>query len=121
MGGTKLGFGGPVGVQDGLDIVLVRFFFRLAVRVRFFGPLGVVLGHFWPRFRPSWGLLGSFLGTPDGLSELSNPINLYSHQLIDSSTLQPMTCQHFATRPGGLRAARSAARSEVEGERRVRL
>ena len=32
-----------------------------------------------------------------------------------------MALQHFATRPGGLRPARSAARNEVEGERRVRL
>ena len=37
----------PGGVQDGLGIVLVRFFFRLAVRVRFFGPLGLLLGSFW--------------------------------------------------------------------------
>ena len=34
-------------VQDGLGIVLVRSFFRLAVWIRFFGPLGLVLGSFW--------------------------------------------------------------------------
>ena len=48
----------PVAVQDGLGIVLVRSFFRLAVWDRFFDPLGL--------------LLGSFLGTPGivlGLAE----------------------------------------------------
>ena len=34
-------------VQDGLEIVLVRFSCRLAVRVRFFCLLGLVLGSFW--------------------------------------------------------------------------
>ena len=46
-GDTKLGFGGPLGVQDGLEIVLVRFSCRLVVRDRFFCPLGLVLGSFW--------------------------------------------------------------------------
>ena len=41
---------GPGAVQDGLGIVLVRSFFRLVVRDRFFGRLGL--------------LLGSFLGAP---------------------------------------------------------
>ena len=45
-GGTKLGFGGPLGVQDGLEIVLVRFSCRLVVRGRFFGRLGLLLGSF---------------------------------------------------------------------------
>ena len=65
---------GPWGVQDGLGIVLVRFFFRLAVWGRFCEPLGcllesfwgasgLVLGHLglsWARFGSSWALLGSF-------------------------------------------------------------
>ena len=46
---------GPGAVQDGLGIVLVRSFFRLAVRVRFFDPLGLLLG-------PSWGAPGPFVG-----------------------------------------------------------
>ena len=33
-------------VQDGLGIVLVRSFFRLVVRDRFFGRLGLLLGSF---------------------------------------------------------------------------
>ena len=41
---------GPWWVQDGLEIVLVRFSCRLVVRDRFFGRLGL--------------LLGSFLGAP---------------------------------------------------------
>ena len=75
---------GPWAVQDGLGIVLVRFFFRLAVRVRFLNPLelllgsfrgasGLILGHLglsWARFGSSWALLGSFLGTPDGILNL---------------------------------------------------
>ena len=62
----------PEAVKDNLGIVLVRFFFRLAVRVRFFGPLGrlvgsswvgfgLVLDHLrlsWARFGSSWALLG---------------------------------------------------------------
>ena len=36
----------PLGVQDGLEIVLVRFSCRLVVRDRFFCPLGLVLGSF---------------------------------------------------------------------------
>ena len=45
-GGTKLGFGRSWGAQDGLEIVLVRISCRLVVRVRFFCPLGLVLGSF---------------------------------------------------------------------------
>ena len=33
-------------VQDGLEIVLVRFSCRLVVRDRFFGRLGLLLGSF---------------------------------------------------------------------------
>ena len=46
---------GPGGVQDGLGIVLNRFFFRLAVWVRFFQLLGLLLGS-------SWVLSGLILG-----------------------------------------------------------
>ena len=37
---------GPEGVQDGPKVVLVRSFFRLVVRDRFFGRLGLLLGSF---------------------------------------------------------------------------
>ena len=63
-----MGVSDPWAVQDGLVIVLVRLFFRLAVWVRFFwpswAPLGVALGRFWSRFGLSWALLGSFWGAP---------------------------------------------------------
>ena len=97
-------------VQDGPGIVVVRCVFRFAVWVRrkpCWARLAVVLGRRWPCFGSSWALLGplswallsSFWGTPDAVLECCN---LYSHQLIDSSILQPMARQHFASRPGGL-------------------
>ena len=58
----------PLAVQDGLGIVLIRFFFRLAVWVRFFDPLGLLLGSFWAAsgsvlglFGPSWHHLGALM------------------------------------------------------------
>ena len=71
---TDSGQIGTWAVQDGLGIVLVRSFFRLAVRGLFFdalgcllesfwGTSGLVLGHLglsWARFGSSWALLGSF-------------------------------------------------------------
>ena len=59
----------PWAVQDGLGIVLVRSFFRLAIRDHFFGPLGCLLESFWGVFGlvfghlgPVWGRLGLVLG-----------------------------------------------------------
>ena len=60
------------------------------------GSVGPVLGRLglaWGRSRP---LRGAFW----------SPITLYAHQFINSSTVQPMARQHFATRAGGLRAER---------------
>ena len=65
------GYPPSCGIQDGLGIVLVRSFFRLAVWDRFFEPLGcllesfsgalgVILGHLgssWVRF---WALRMAF-------------------------------------------------------------
>ena len=60
----------PVAVQDGLGIVLVRSFFRLAVWVRFFDLLRLLLGWFWAAsgavlglFGPSWHHFGALLGS----------------------------------------------------------
>ena len=71
------------GVQDGLEIVLVRFSCRLVVRDRFFGRLGVVFGR-------SRGRFGVFFS-------LSNRrFNPSTHQPIDSthqhinSSIQPI-------------------------------
>ena len=98
---------GPWAVQDGLGMVFVRSFFRLAIRDHFLGPLGCLLESFW-------GVFGLVLGHP-GLFGARfwalrvafwNPLTLYAHQLINLPTLQPMACQHSATRAGGLRAER---------------
>ena len=100
---------GPGAVQDGLGIVLVRSFFRLAIRDRFLEPIGClldsfwvafgfVLGHLglsWARFRSSWALLGSFL-------ESYNPICPSTRQLIN-----PSTRGSSALRNLGRRSARS--------------
>ena len=55
-------------VQDGLGIVLVRSFFRLAVWDRFFGPLELLLGRLGEPLAPFWAVLGS-LGLVFGHSE----------------------------------------------------
>ena len=110
------GYPPPGGIQGGLEIVLVRSLFRLAVWDRFLGPLGCLLGSFWDafgvilghlgfswaRFGPSWALLGSFWKLR---MAFWSPISVYSHQLVNLSALQPMADQHFATRAGGLREA----------------
>ena len=86
-----------VALQDGLGIYLVRFFFRLVVWGRFFGPLwhflgsswvgfALVLDHLglsWARFGSSLALLGSFLGSPDGMLEPYNPKFPSTHQLVN--------------------------------------
>ena len=58
------------GIQDGLGVVLVRSFFRLAVWVRFFDLLRLLLGWFWAAsgavlglFGPSWHHFGALLGS----------------------------------------------------------
>ena len=50
---------GTRAVQEGLGIVLVRSFFRLAVRTRFFDPLGLLLGSFCGAPGVIFGDLGS--------------------------------------------------------------
>ena len=79
---------GPGAVQDGPKIVLVRSFFRLVVRDRFFGRLGL--------------LLGSFLGAPGVVLVLFRhfnssiqPINS-SIRRFNPSTHQPTDSTHQA-------------------------
>ena len=94
-------------VQDGLGIGLVRSFFRLAIRDHFFWPLGCLLESFWGVFGLVLGHLGLSWARFWALRvAFWNPITLYAHQLINSSTLQPVARQHFVTRAGGLRAER---------------
>ena len=105
---------GPWAVQDGLGIVLVRSFFRLAIRARFFEPLGCLLGSFWGapgvifgHLGGSWARIGSSWVLFWALRiAFCNPRTLYAHQLVNSSAIQPMARLHFATRAGGLRAER---------------
>ena len=104
---TDSGQIGTWAVQDGLKIVLVRSFFRLFVRDRFFGRLGLLLGSF---LAAPWVVLVLFRHFNSSIQ----PINS-STRRFKPSTHQPMALRHFLTRPGGLRAARSAARNEVEG------
>ena len=53
---------GTWAVQDGLGIVLVRSFFRLAIRDHFFEPLGCLLESFWGVFVLVFGHVGAFFG-----------------------------------------------------------
>ena len=56
-----MGASAPWGVKDGRGIDLVWFSCRLVVRVRFFGPLGLLLGSFWGALGVVLGLWGTFL------------------------------------------------------------
>ena len=97
-GECKLGLG-PLGpIQNGPKIVLVRSFFRLVVRDRFFGRLGLLLG-------PFLGAPGVVLVLFRHFNSSIQPVNS-STRRFNSSTHQPMALRHFLTRPGGLRAAR---------------
>ena len=86
---------GPWAVQDGLGVVLVRSFFRLAIWVPFFGPLGLLLV-------PSWGAPGPFWACL-GVSWVRFGV------LRGFASSLPMALQLFATRPA-LRTARCAIR-----------
>ena len=70
------------GIQDGLEILLVRSFFRLVVRDRFFGRLGL--------------LLGSFLAAPGVVLVLFRQLNS-SIQPINSSTYRLINPWPFGT------------------------
>ena len=71
-------------IQDGLEIVLVRFFFGLVVRDRFFGSLGLLLGSFLVVWGSSWGrfwVLRVSFWCFFGIS--IHRFNPSTHQLID--------------------------------------
>ena len=81
---------GPLAVQDGLGIVLVRFSCRLVVRFRFFlsswARFGVVVGCSWGRF----GVFGGFVFMVSLCSLLFRPrvrrfvlVDLSTHLLIN--------------------------------------
>ena len=110
---------GPGGVQDGLEIVLVRFSCRLVVRDRFFGRLGLILGSFlaapgvvlvlFRHFNPSIQPINSSIrrfnpsthqptdSTHQAIISSIQPINP-SIQFINSSTHGPSALSYPARR-----------------------
>ena len=101
------GYPPSCGSPDGLAIVLVRSYFRLATRDHFFWPLGWLLESFWGIFGLVLGHLGLSWARFGALRvAFWNPITLCAQQLNNSSTLQPVARQQFVTRAGGLRAER---------------
>ena len=94
---------GPGAVQDGPKIVLVRSFFRLVVRDRFFGRFGVVLGSLLGPPEVVLVLFRQFNSSNQPVNSSTRRFNASTHQLINSSSHGPST---FPNRPGGLRAAR---------------
>ena len=78
--------GGPRRSWDRLGSVLLSSCDSGSLFKASWMPLGVVLGCSWGHFWPSWELLGSFLGTPDGILKSYNPIGYIP---INSSTDQP--------------------------------
>ena len=57
-------------------------------------PLEVVFGCSWGHFGPSWELLGSFFGTPDGILKSYNPIGCspINWSIHQSFNLQLVSC-----------------------------
>ena len=87
---------GPLGVQDGPKIVLVRSFFRLVVRDRFFGRLGLLLGSF---LGAPWVVLVLFRHFNSSIQPINSSIRRFNpstHQPTDSthqaiiSSIQPI-------------------------------
>ena len=62
QGSTRTGGLALAGVQDGVEIVLVRFSCRLVVRVPFLCPVGLDLGSFWGAPGVVLVLVGVLLG-----------------------------------------------------------
>ena len=97
-GGTKLGFGGPLGVQDGLEIVLVQFSCRLVVRDRFLGRFGVVWGSFWGAPWIVFVLFRHFDSSIQPINSSFRRFNPSTQQLINSSTHGPSALSYPARR-----------------------
>ncbi len=81
-----------MGVQGGVGVVLVRYFFRFVVRVRFFGLLELLLAPFWGG--PEAVNVGAFWGMSSGLRFF------WGLWMLSSCAMKSPTW------PGGLRAAR---------------
>ena len=74
---------GPGAVQDGLGIVLVRSFFRLVVRDRFFGRLGLLLGSFLAAPGVVLVLFRHFNSSIQPVNSSTRRFNSSTHQLIN--------------------------------------
>ena len=85
-----------LGVQDGLEIVLVRFSCRLVVRDRFFDRFGVVLGSFLAPSGVVLVLFRHFNSTIQPINSSIRRFNPSTHQPTDSthqaiiSSIQPI-------------------------------
>ena len=102
---TDCGKSGPWAVQDGLRMLLVRFFFRLAVWHRFFGPLGLLLGRLGALLASYWAVLGS-LGLV--LGHYGGHFGAFNFSLL--SSLGPSALCSSALCNAGRRTARCAIR-----------
>ena len=103
---------GPGGVQDGPKIVLVRSFFRLVVRDRFFGRFGVVLGSFLGAPGVVLVLFRHFNSSIQPVNSSTRRFNASTHQLINSSTHGPSALSYPARRTARC-AIKSAATRRV--------
>ena len=103
---------GPWAAQDGREIVLVRSFFRLVVRDRFFGRLGLLLGSF---LGAPWVVLVFFRHFNSSIQPINSSIHRFNpstHQLINSSTHGPSALSYPARRTARC-AIKSAATRRV--------
>ena len=89
---------GPGTVQDGPKIVLVRSFFRLVVRDRFFGRLGLLLGSFLGAPGVVLVLFRQFNSSIQPVNSSTRRFNASTHQLINSSTHGPSALSYPARR-----------------------
>ena len=111
-GECKLGLG-PLGpIQDGPKIVWVRSFFRLVVRDRFFGRLGVVLGSFLAAPGVVLVLFRHLNSSIHPVNSSTRRCNSSTHQLINSSTHCPSALSYPARRTARC-AIKSAATRRV--------
>ena len=100
------------GFQDGPKIVLVRSFFRLVVRDRFFGRFGVVLGSFLGPPGVVLMLVRQFNSSIQPVNSSTRRFNTSTHQVINSSSHGPSALSYPARRTARC-AIKSAATRRV--------
>ena len=97
-GGSKLGLGPLEAIQDGLEIVLVRFSCRLVVREGFFGRFGLLLGSFLGAPGDVFVVFRHFNSSIQPVNSSTRRFNSSTHQLINSSTHGPSALSYPARR-----------------------